>query len=596
MFNRKLNFNKLQSIRLWHHLPKSRKKQFVFLIFLMVLSSFAEIISISAFLPFLGVLTNPDEIYQHPLVQPLAHTLKLSNSSELILPLTIIFISAVLLASTIRLLLLFLMTRYSFSAGADLSLSIYQRTLYQDYSTHVEKNSSEVINNIIVKTGVVINGVLRPTLILISSTILLVGITIALFLVDPIVALLMSVGFGALYLVAIFYTRRQITKNSQIIADKSTIMIKSLQEGLGGIRDVLINRSQKFYCDLYRNADLPLRRASGDNIFIAGSPRYVVEALGLSLISIIAYVMSQQQSNSLAAIPVLGAIALGAQKMLPILQQSYSAYSSIKGSKSSFNDAMAILEQPFLNISDSSLLSPISFNEEIHLQGLSFQYQAGKNKNTPWVLKDINFKISKGECIGVIGGTGDGKSTLTDIIMGLLSPTKGKMIIDGLPINRENVTSWQMHIAHVPQHIYLFDGTIEENIAFGIPQDEINHKLVKDVAQQAQISELINEWDDGYQTVIGEYGDKLSGGQRQRVGIARALYRQADVLIFDEATSALDNTTELAVMKSIEGLSKELTIIIIAHRLTTLQVCDRIIELKNGNIIRAGSYKEIVRT
>ena len=588
-------FNKIQSIKLWHHLTKYRKKQFIFLIFLMILSSLAEIISISAFLPFLGVLTNPDEIFHHPLVQPLAQALNLSNSSELILPLTTIFISAVLLASTIRLLLLYLMTRYSFAAGADLSISIYQRTLYQDYSTHVEKNSSEVINNIIIKTGIVINGVLRPTLILISSTILLVGITVALFLVDSRVALLMSVGFGSLYLVAILYTRSHITKNSQIIADQSTIMIKSLQEGLGGIRDVLINRSQEFYCDLYRNADLPLRRASGDNIFLAGSPRYVVEALGLSLISIIAYVMSQQQSNGMEAIPILGAIALGAQKMLPILQQSYSAYSSIKGSKASFDDAIDILEQPFLKIADKSLLRPISFNEEIHLQGLSFQYQAKKNKKAPRVLKDINFKISKGECIGIIGGTGGGKSTLTDIVMGLLSPTKGKMIVDGLSINRENVISWQMHIAHVPQNIYLFDGTIGENIAFGTPSSEINHKLVKDVAQQAQLSDLINKWDNGYQTVIGEYGARLSGGQRQRVGIARALYRQADVLIFDEATSALDNATELAVMKSIEGLSKELTIIIIAHRLTTLQVCDRIVELKNGNIIRTGSYEEIVK-
>ena len=588
------NFKSIQALRLWSHLSAYRKKQFIFLVILMLISSLAEVISISAFLPFLGVLTNPQGVFEHALVQPIAQEFNLSEPSQLVLPLTILFISAVVFSSTIRLLLLFLMTRYSFSAGADLSFSIYQRTLYQDYSVHVETNSSEVINNIIIKTGIVINGVLRPTLILMSATILLIGIVVGLFLVDSRVALLMAVGFGSLYLIAILYTRSHISKNSQIIANQSTLMIKSLQEGLGGIRDVLINKSQDFYCNLYRNADLPLRKATGDNIFLAGSPRYFVEAIGLTIISIIAYLMTIQKSTGLEAIPILGAIALGAQKMLPILQQSYSAYTAIKGSKASFNDAVNILDEPFLKAEIRDLSKCFSFNNEISLKGLSFQYQEKNNKNSPFVLNDINLTILKGECVGVIGGTGGGKSTLTDIIMGLLFPTKGQLVVDGVTVNKNNVTSWQSRIAHVPQHIYLFDGSIAENIAFGIPFNEINHELVREVAHQSQLSGFIAQLEDGYKSILGEHGARLSGGQRQRVGIARALYKRADVLIFDEATSALDNTTELAVMKSIEGLSKDLTIIIIAHRLSTLHICDRVVELNNGHVVRIGTYKEII--
>jgi ATP-binding cassette subfamily B protein len=212
----------------------------------------------------------------------------------------------------------------------------------------------------------------------------------------------------------------------------------------------------------------------------------------------------------------------------------------------------------------------------------------------PWVLKNVNLTITKGECIGFMGVTGSGKSTLLDIVMGLLSPTKGEIVIDGRPITMENKRLWQLNIAHVPQNIYLSDSTIEENIAFGIPKDKIDRKQVEEAAKHAKIAESIGSWKEGYHTFVGEQGVRLSGGQRQRIGIARALYKNANVLIFDEATSALDNETEMAVMKAIEGLGKKVTILIIAHRLSTLKNCDRVVKLGKNKEIFVGTYQEAV--
>ena len=556
----------------------------------MVIASLSEIISIGAVLPFLGVLTAPEQVYQHALMQPVIQILALTEPRQLILPLTILFITAVLLAGVIRLTLLYAMTRLSFATGADLSINIYRRTLYQEYEVHVSRNSSEVINSIITKTSTVINGILTPVLLLISSTIMLVGIMGALFAINTTIALSASIGFGLLYWLVIRYTRTYLKDNSEIIADQSTQMIKSLQEGLGGIRDVLIDGTQQFYCKLYRKADLPLRRASGNNLFISGSPRYAMEAIGMVLIAGLAYVITQQEGGVVTAIPMLGALALGAQKLLPALQRAYSSYSQIKGSKSSFEDVLNLLDQLLPEYADQPLPKPISFVKEIKLNNLNFRYI----EDSSWVLKNVNLSLKKGSRIGFIGATGSGKSTLLDIIMGLLPPTEGGLIIDNQIINTQNRRAWQAHIAHVPQNIYLSDSTIEENIAFGIEKEKIDHQRVKKAAQQAQIAQLIEQWKDGYQTFVGERGVRLSGGQRQRIGIARALYKQANVLIFDEATSALDNETEQAVMDAIEGLNKEVTILIIAHRLTTLKDCDKIIKLEKDYTIRIGSYEEVI--
>lgn len=591
MSNAEVVKNDMKIRKLWSHLSSRRKKQFWLILILMILSAISEIISIGAILPFLGVLTSPSKVFEYPPIQPIIQFLEISNASQLIPYMTGFFIAAVLLAGLIRLTLLYTMTRFSYATGADISINVYRRTLYQDYAVHVSRNSSEIINSMITKTNTVIQGVLNPILIIISSIFIVIGIVSALISINVIVALSAFVGFGFLYVFVIYYTRTQVKNNSKIIADKSTVMIKSLQEGLGGIRDVLIDRTQNVYCKIYQDADLPLRRASGDNHFISICPRYVMEAVGMTLIAMFAYLLTQQENGLITAIPTLGALALGSQRLLPALQQMYSSYSQIKGASSSLKDVLSLLDQPLPTDIDALPPEPIKFETEVKLKNLSFHYKIDKL----WVLKNITLSIKRGDHIGFVGESGSGKSTLLDIIMGLLVPTNGSIIIDHEPINSQNITAWQTHIAHVPQSIYLSDGTIEENIAFGVSKNRIDTARVREAAKAAQLSTLIDELGEGYQTFVGERGVLLSGGQRQRIGIARALYKKADVLILDEATSALDNETELKVMEAIYEIDEKTTVFIVAHRLSTLQSCNKIIKLHRDGAIQVLSYDDLAK-
>ena len=583
----------------------------------MVAASFAEILSIGAVLPFLAVLTAPEKIINHPTTQSLIHTFgyttlnsstqhsalsplgpqhsalsthNILSTQDILLIVTIAFGLAALISGAMRLLLLWASTRLSFATGADLSISIYRRTLYQPYAVHASRNSSEIINGISGKSNGVIFSTIMPVLMLISSSIMLIAILVALLSVDPIIALSAFGGFGLIYAGIIKLTQKQQLLNSQCIASESTQVIKSLQEGLGGIRDVLIDGSQAAYCQIYRNADQPLRRAQGSISFIGASPKFAIEALGMMLIALLAYVLARQPDGIAKAIPVLGALALGAQRLLPVLQLAYGSWSSIQGGQAGLQDTLELLDQSLPDYVDQPPAKPIQFQNRITLKNLSFRY----TPQTPFVLKNLDLKIKKGSTIGFIGVTGSGKSTLLDIIMGLLSPAEGTLEIDAEPITSDNNRAWQAHIAHVPQAIFLADSTIEENIAFGVPKNKIDHERVKEAAKKAQIADIIETWPKKYKTFVGERGIRLSGGQRQRIGIARALYKQANVIIFDEATSALDNDTEQAVMQAIEALGSELTILIIAHRLTTLKNCTQIVELADGGIKRTGTYHEIV--
>jgi ATP-binding cassette, subfamily B, bacterial PglK len=562
--------------KLYYHFSTRRQRQFLALLLLMIIASVAEVVSIGATLPFLGVLTAPEKVFNLPLMQPLVQMLNITQPKELIFPITIVFVSAAIGAGIIRLTLLYVMTRISFSAGADLSIDIYRRTLYQDYAVHATRNSSEVINGIIIKTTTVIHYVLVPLFTLVSSLFLLVGVMALLLMIDPIVALSAFIGFGLLYFGIIRSTRNYLEHNSQTVSKESTVMVKTLQEGLGGIRDVLLDNAQQFYCELYRNADLPLRRAQGNSMFIGQSPRFVMEAISIVLIAVLAYFLFQRPGGMTDAIPLLGTLALGAQRLLPVLQQAYSSFTNIKSSESSLEDVLNLLDQPIASHKrQKTPLAPISFEKEIRLSDLGFRYAF----DSQWIIKNFNFTIKKGARVGFVGTTGSGKSTLLDVVMGLLSPTEGEILIDNTPISDNNRQNWQAHIAHVPQSIYLSDGTIEQNIAFGLPQDKIDSTFVTQVIEQVQLSDFISTLPAQAKTIVGERGMRLSGGQRQRIGIARALYKQANVLIFDEATSALDNQTEAQIMHVIESLPGNITVLIIAHRLSTLEGCDEVVDL-----------------
>ena len=581
----KNNFN-----RVWRNLTSQRKIYFLLLLGLMIIASFMEAISISAVLPFIGVLSNPEKVFAHPSAQFFIEFLGIKSQEELLLPFTVTFCFLIFVGITLRLLLLWAQNRLGYGTSASFSNSIYIRTLYQPYAVHVSRNSSEVISGITNKSIAILNSFITPIMNLVSSTVTLLAIILTLFLIDPFVALSAFLGFGFLYAGIILLVKKRLSANSVVLSLESVQMVKALQEGLGGIRDVLIDGTQETYAAIFNKAQGNYNKSLANNNIVGSSPRLIVEFLGILFICIFAYQLVLKEHGFISAIPTLAALALGAQRLLPALQNFYFNWTALRAGQDSVVDGLEFLEQPFPEHAHKVKPPPISFEKSIKLENLSFKY----NQDGAIVLKDLNLTLEKGKRYGFVGTTGCGKSTLLDVIMGLLVPTRGHLKIDDKVIDNHNYRSWQVILAHVPQAIYLSDTSLAENIAFGIEVDKIDMKRVKEAAQKAQIAETIEALPQKYDTFVGERGVRLSGGQRQRIGIARALYKNAQVIVFDEATSALDNETELAVMEGIEQLADDLTILIVAHRVSTLKRCDKIFRMDKGEVVEEGVYDEMV--
>ncbi len=565
-------------IRLYYSLSKKRRIQLGLLTLLMVVCALSEVASIGSLLPFLSVLTEPDLVYANPWVKPIISALEIQSPDQMLLPFTVFFCVATTVSGMLRLGLLYISSRLTYAVGGDLSVSIYQKTLMQPYVVHISRNSSQIVDGVTNKTISLIECV-RCSITIISSTILLGIIVGTLFAFQPLITTQAFIGFGAIYYSIIKLTRKRLSENGAKIAKYSRFSIQSLQESLGGIRDILLDGSQKFYVDIYKNMVIPWRKSQGLNQFISGSPKFAIESLGIILFAFMAFELSSGANGLVGAIPILGVLALSAQRMLPVLQQMFSAWSDLVTQRPSLLDALELLDQPLIcNKHDFGESEQLPFSSEIKLNKISFGY----SNESPLVLKDVNLEIKKGARVGLIGTTGSGKSTLVDILMGLLIPRQGEMIVDSVSVTSQNLAQWQRRIAHVPQSIYLTDATIAENIAFGISKDQIDYERVVWAAREAQISASIDLMDKKYESMVGERGINLSGGQRQRIGIARALYKKADVIILDEATSALDLATERDVMESISNLNSEITILIIAHRNSALNCCDELYRLEGG--------------
>ena len=576
--------------RLWALLSKRRKYQYLILMLLMIIGTFLEVLSLGAVIPFLGILLTPEKIFESSYLAFFINFFDFSSPADLVLPLTLVFICLSITAGLFRLFFLWISTKIAFNSGLDISYGIYHRTLYQPYLVHVSRNSSEVVSGIVNKVNGVVFWTIIPVITIISSTILLISIVSILLLINPYVALISIVGFGGSYGLMTFYSKKRLLENGFSNNLEQNQVIKILQEGLGGIRNVLVDGLQSYYSDMYYKADKKLRNGLANNNILGGFPRPAMEALGMVLIAIIAYFIYEKDGSIAEALPMLGALALSAQRLLPSLQQAYASWANIMGGKASLESTVELLEQPLpeeIFNNDSNL---ISLKKTINLHNINFQYST----TDPLILKDLSMVIKKGQNIGIVGSTGSGKTTVLDLLMGLIVADSGTFSIDNTIIDNSNVLGWQKIVSHVPQNIYLADKSFSENIAFGEPLISIDMMKVKAAAKGAHIDSFVEKTEHGYDTIIGEHGLRLSGGQRQRLGIARALYKKAEVIILDEATSALDNLTESKVMSSINYLNKDLTVIIVAHRLSTIKYCDNIFEIENGRVSAQGTFDELI--
>ncbi len=562
--------------RIWNHLSIRRRKQIFYLNLIIVFAGIAELFSVASFIPFLNLLTNSNNTTRFPLMESFYNyfqNLQIVDPFLLTLITFLIFISA---ASIFRLLSIFGIQYISAGIGSDFTYKAYKLSLNQPYSVHLGRNSSEILSSIITQTDRSVFAI-QSILNLSSSLVISLALISSLFLINWVITLSITIFFTSLYLILGLILKIRLNKISKLKAKLTTLQTKSLQEGLGSIRDIILDNSQKYFTHIFHHSDKQLRFIEAKSQFIAASPKYIFEILTLYLITLLAFILSKFSSFGYSIIPILGSIILGLQRLLPAFQLGYNSWVNITINFNSVNNLLSLLEQDPGKISNNKNI--IILKKYISLEKVDFAYFK-KSKN---VLKDFNLTINKGETIGIVGPSGSGKSTIANLLMGLLKPNKGSLIIDGINIHSDSIFTrqdWYKNISHVPQDIYLADASIAENIAFGIPSNKIDNLKLMRAINAASISDLVINVSSAYKTKVGERGLQLSGGQKQRIGIARALYKGGNVLVLDEATSSLDEETEEDIMETINNLSKDITVIIITHRLRNLSLCDRVIKMK----------------
>ena len=556
---------------------------------LMLLGGVAELFTLAAVFPLLALMADPGGV-QHSRSTEILKTVGIDVSHFSLPLLGGLFCVIAIVAAVVRITLASSSQAFVFRIGYELGVSLYERMLYQPYSFHAQMNSSRIVAGV-TNVQQLLNGMFMPLMQGLSALTLGSFIVTGLLVVNPAVALAAMVGFSSIYLGVSIFTRGRLRKNADFIHAMRRHRIQAIQEGLGGIRDVLIDNSQAVYIKKFARLDKTLRDAQAANALVAVAPRFVVEALGMVFIVGLALYLNAANGSLAGSLPVLAVLALGAQRLMPLLQQVYSTWANVMSNRAMFLGAMDLLQRPVPErFENERNITPMPIQKALSLDRVSFRYTS----DGPDVLHGISVDIPRGSWVGFVGKSGSGKSTMTDLVMGLLKPTGGSILVDGVALDESNVLSWQKQIAHVSQHIFLSDGSIIENVAFGVAPRLIDEERVREACREAELDDLIQTLPEGYETVIGERGVRLSGGQRQRIGIARALYKRASVLVLDEATSALDDVTEASIIDAVQRLGHGHTVLMIAHRLTTLRDCDMIYRLDQGRITQQGSYDDVI--
>lgn len=564
----------------------------IILQFLVIVSSLLEVVSVLAIGPFMSLIADPEIIEVN---KNLNFLFELSDATDILnflFFISIFIILLLLISSLLSMYTLWQLSLYSQAIGADLSNRLYNFYLDQPWLFHAAGNSSELINRISQECQRLTDQVIMPAIQTVSKCTLAVFMIVALLIYDPWVGMVGALVFTLFYYIIYVVMFDQFAKNGGDITTSQSSRLRLMGEGFGGMKDVLVLGRSRLFIDRFQLASNKLAIAKGLNAALSQIPRYAIEFMALgAVIGLIIFQIIYNSGSLATLIPVLSVYSLATFKLLPAFQQIYFNISSIRGNLAAFDSIHEDLRNSVnnsLSISDRSISSN-SKKIDLCLENVSFSYPNATNMT----LADISLKISTNEVLGFVGHSGSGKTTLIDIILGLISPTKGKILIDSKIITKENIRSWQDRIGFVSQTIFLSDASIEENIAFGLPKELINKEKINSAIKLSHLDELVNALENGVQTRVGERGIQLSGGQRQRIGIARALYHNPDILIFDEATSALDGITEKVIMDAIHDFSGKKTILIIAHRLATVKRCTRIFLLDKGKIIDSGTYDEL---
>jgi ATP-binding cassette, subfamily B, bacterial PglK len=569
--------------KIWNLLSYNEKRKSIILLFLMVLMAFLEVLGVGSIMPFLSVLGNPESIETNKYLHYIYNFFQFDNKDAFLIFLGLFALFMLLLSAIVRSVASYAKFRFANLRRHSLGLKLLRKYLHQPYSFFLSRNSSDISKVILSETDLAINQAILPALNLLTYSILTIFLISFLIVVDPILALILGVIFGGFYIIMYMTVRKYLAETGKKRDKANTMRFKITSETIGGIKDLKILGREKTYLDSFTKPSYEFSHYFATSQTLSEIPQFLVEVIAFgALLAIAMYALASDGVDIGTVLPVLGLYGLGALKLKPAVNNIYKALTMMKFGKSAIDNIINDLnkcEEHEINIKND--YQRLNLKDKLVLKNVFFTY----SNTSKYALNNIDMKIKANTTVGIIGTTGAGKSTLVDILLGLLYPTGGEIYIDNKKLDQNNMRQWQNSIGYVPQSIFLSDDTIASNIAFGIENDEIDMFKVEQVAKMAQVHEFVLKLENGYGTIIGERGVMLSGGQRQRLGIARALYHEPEILVLDEATSALDNQTEAEVMNAIDGMNGNKTIIMIAHRLSTVERCDKVIKLENGEIV-----------
>ena len=569
--------------KIWKLFNQHEKKRAILLLVLMNIMAFFEVLGVGSIMPFLSVLGNQDSIQTNQYLFYFYNLFDFKSNESFLIFLGVFALLILLVSAFVRTLSYYALFRFSNMRRHSIGQKLLKKYLHQPYKFFLNRNSSDVTKTILSETDSLIEEVIVPAVRLVTYSIVTIFLVVFLLVIDPVLALILALIFGIFYSIMYLTVRKYLGKIGKERVKANGNRFKVVLETIGGIKDLKVLGREKVYLDSFTKPSSDFSTYSATSKTLSQSPQFLMEAIAFgSLLVMAIYGLSADGFDLGKFLPVLGLYALGVLKLKPAINEIYKSLSTMKYGNSGLDNVLADLEN--LTNEKSNILNDnqrLLLKESLTLKNLNFSY----DNSSKLALQDININIKVNTTVGIIGTTGAGKSTLVDIILGLLHPDSGEIRVDNNILNVNNIRQWQNSIGYVPQSIFLIDDSIASNIAFGVPKEEIDLKQVEQVAKMAKVYDFVTSLEKGFETVIGERGVRLSGGQRQRLGIARALYHNPELLVLDEATSALDNETEAEVMRAIDGMSGSKTIIMIAHRLSTVERCDMLIKIQNGKIV-----------